>query len=222
MSDHNTISQTNQKFLYRSRNLPHMFDVDKPVFITYRLKFTLPQAIKDGYAQQKEEWHKQLAGLNRDERVERLKSKDARFFAWFDDLLAKSPDVPRFLHQQDICDIITQSFKHFDGIRYTLLAYSIMPNHVHVLILPRILEDGSIFSLHHIVYTWKKYTAHAINKRLGRSGSLWQKEIYDHLVRNEQELSNVVSYILMNPVKAGLVDEWQKWQGNYLSPLLFG
>jgi len=199
-----------------------MFDVDKPIFITYRLKFTLPRAVIDTYARQQEEWTRQLTELAAEEQQEMLKSKDSLFFAWFDALLAKSPDVPRLLHQDEIRNIITESFKRFEGVRYTLLAYSIMPNHVHVLILPKTQEDGKIFSLQHIVYTWKKFTANTINKRLGRSGSLWQREVYDRLVRNENELNKVVDYILQNPVKAGLVNEWKEWPGNYLNEDVLG
>lgn len=222
MHDHNNIAQENQKFRYRSRNLPHMFDVDKPIFITYRLKFALPQKVIDTYARQKEEWTRQLTELAAEEQKEMLKSKDSLFFAWFDALLAQSPDVPRLLHREEIRNIITESFKRFDGVRYRLMAYSIMPNHVHVLILPKTQEDGKIFSLQHIVYTWKKFTANTINKRLGRSGSLWQREVYDRLVRNENELNKVVDYILQNPVKAGLVNEWKEWPGNYLNEDVFG
>lgn len=91
-----------------------------------------------------------------------------------------------------------------------------MPNHVHVLILPRLQENGKIYSISHTVYTWKKYSAAAINKSLGKKGSLWQKESYDSLVMDYQGLGNVLEYIINNPVKAGLVAEWQDWKGTYV------
>ncbi len=54
MSDHNYISQENQKYEFKSRNLPHKYDTDKPVFITYSLKFSLPEAVMAEYSQRKE------------------------------------------------------------------------------------------------------------------------------------------------------------------------
>ena len=53
------------------------------------------------------------------------------------------------------------------------------------------------------------------NQRLGRSGAFWQHESYDHCVRNPNELKRIVTYVLNNPVKTGLVDRWEKWPWNY-------
>ncbi|GAB1365869.1 transposase [Candidatus Cloacimonadaceae bacterium] len=222
MPDHNYISQENQKYEFKSRNLPHKYDTDKPVFITYSLKFSLPEAVMAEYSQRKENWEKQLLELSKDDRAEKLKSKDGLIFAWFDEPLDKTPDIPRILHQPEICDIIKESFQHFDGLRYKLLAYSVMPNHVHVVIFPLRQEDGEAYSFHHIIYSWKRFTANAINKLLNRKGSLWQKEGYNRLIKDEMELGRVVNYVLNNPVRAGLVKEWQDWRGNYLLPSLFG
>ena len=91
-----------------------------------------------------------------------------------------------------------------------------MPNHVHVLINPLVQEDGDIFSISRIVYTWKRYTATAINRVLGKKGKLWQKEIYDSLVRDKEDLGKVIGYIVNNPVEANLVEDWRDWKGTYL------
>ena len=168
-----------------------------------------------------DDWKQHLEGLSETERAFKLKDEDQRFFDWFDKLIALSPDVPHLLQKDGIREIIEESFRHFDGLRYTLLSYCIMSNHVHVLIYPKLQENGKIFPIPHIVYTWKKYTATAINRVLGKHGSLWQKEVYDHLVRDEQELGHVVGYIVNNPVKAGLVNEWQQWKGTYVKPGVF-
>ena len=216
MNSHNMLSSENMKAYFQSRHLPHIFAEDKPIFITYRLKFTLPQKVMDQYKKQIEDWNKEVLALPKAERVIRLQTKDRRFFDWFDRLIAISPEVPSLLHRDDVREIIEESFKHFDGLRYTLLSYCIMPNHVHVLIYPLVQDDGKIYSISHIVYTWKKYTAAAINKVLGKQGSLWQKESYDSLVKDEQGLGNVLEYIVNNPVKAGLVNDWQEWKGTYV------
>ena len=65
------------------------------------------------------------------------------------------------------------------------------------------------------MFSIKRYTARQANIILNREGNFWQHESYDHIVRNETELSNIIRYILMNPVKAGLVSDWREWQWNY-------
>jgi REP element-mobilizing transposase RayT len=74
-----------------------------------------------------------------------------------------------------------------------------MPNHVHVLVKP--LEEHKISD---ILHSWKSYTANEINKRENRTGQLWMRESYDHIVRNEKSLNNIRRYINQNPAKAGI------------------
>ena len=222
MKRHNTIDTESPKYQYYSRSLPHWFDDDKPIFITYRLKFTLPQAVVDALSERKTQWFKELQSLDGETKQDILKKKDGIFFAWFDELLAKSGDLPQTLRQEAITDLIVDSFKYFDNIRYRLLAYCVMPNHVHVLIYPLKQENGSVYPLSHITYSWKKFTAAEINRLLGSSGNFWQQESYDHLVRDETELARVVNYIIMNPVKAKLVENWEDWHGSWVNKDIFG
>ena len=70
-------------------------------------------------------------------------------------------------------------------------------------------------SLSSIMQSLKGYTARKANQILGRSGAFWQHESYDHCVRNPNELKRIITYVLNNPVKIGLVDEWKKWQWSY-------
>ncbi len=81
-----------------------------------------------------------------------------------------------------------------------------MPNHVHVLV-----EPITGFELESILHSWKSFTAHALNKRLEQTGEVWQKESYDHLIRNEESYAKVVEYVTSNPGAAGLRN-W-KWFG---------
>ena len=62
----------------------------------------------------------------------------------------------------------------------------------------------------------KSYSAREANKILGRRGSFWQAESYDHIVRDEDELERIIKYVIYNPVKAGLVDRWEDWKHTYL------
>ncbi len=61
----------------------------------------------------------------------------------------------------------------------------------------------------------KRNSAKLANAALGRSGAFWQHESYDHFARDEAELERIIKYVIYNPVKAGLVDDWTKWKWTY-------
>ncbi|MFN5738556.1 MAG: (E)-4-hydroxy-3-methylbut-2-enyl-diphosphate synthase [Akkermansiaceae bacterium] len=103
-------------------------------------------------------------------------------------------------------ELVANALKHFDGTRYDLLAWCIMPNHVHVILK---LAKGE--ELDKILHSWKSFTSHEINKLNGTSGSIWQKESYDHLIRDGKDFRNQIDYVLNNPTKAGF-SNWQ-WTG---------
>ncbi|HEX2833260.1 MAG TPA: transposase [Thermoanaerobaculia bacterium] len=97
--------------------------------------------------------------------------------------------------------IVASAITHFDGVRYELHAWCVMPNHVHVLL--HVLHGDD---LPKIVHSWKSFTAHRIGE-----GEIWQREYFDRLVRSPEELSDTRAYIRANPAKAGLLD-WP-WVG---------
>ena len=115
---------------------------------------------------------------------------------------------------------------HHHGVKYHLIAYCIMSNHVHVLLQPispspAVLRDHEVVSdeihdsrgtLTSIMHSLKSYTAHRVNKLLERTGAFWQRESYDHWVRDDDELERIVSYIARNPVTAGLCAEPHLWR----------
>ena len=120
--------------------------------------------------------------------------------------------------------LVRQSLYFLHGEHYHLLAYCIMPNHVHALFQPLDEAIGTVADLQHaeeqcdrlsplakIMHSLKSYTAHRINELLGRSGRFWQDESYDHWVRDEDELRRIIDYIAANPVKAGLVQWPHEW-----------
>ena len=61
----------------------------------------------------------------------------------------------------------------------------------------------------------KGSTSREANKILNRNGEFWHHESYDHYVRNDKELNNIINYILQNPVKAGLVKNYNEWKWSY-------
>ena len=96
---------------------------------------------------------------------------------------------------------------HFDSKRYRLLAWCIMPNHVHV-----VLETTPSYGLGSIIHSWKGFTASLANERLGRSGPFWHPDYFDRFMRSERHLCDVVAYVEANPVKAGLVSVAGHWR----------
>jgi REP element-mobilizing transposase RayT len=98
-------------------------------------------------------------------------------------------------------DIVARAFEHFDHSRYLLHAWVIMPNHVHLLLSP-----CAEFPLSRIVAGWKRFTATKIHARNRGSGSVWQKDYFDRLIRDWDHFINVARYIRGNPSKASLPD----------------
>jgi REP element-mobilizing transposase RayT len=102
--------------------------------------------------------------------------------------------------------IVADAMRHFDGTRYDLGPWVVMPNHVHAILRPH-----REFALAMIIHSWKSFTAHAINALLRRSGVLWQREYFDRFIRNERHLLIATRYIAENPVRAGLVSRPEDW-----------
>jgi len=106
-----------------------------------------------------------------------------------------------------IAALVENALLHFDGQRYRLLAWCVMPNHVHALV-----ETKEGFPLPEIVHSWKSFTANEANKILRRTGDFWQREYHDRFIRDDDHYRNAVVYIENNPVKAGLVKTAQAWR----------
>ena len=111
------------------------------------------------------------------------------------------------LNDKNCASIVLDSWKFFDGEKYDLIAYVIMPNHVHLLI-----KTFEGHQLSEIIHSWKSFTSSLINKKIGRKGKLWQREYWDRFIRNEKHFYKTIDYIHMNPVKAGLVESQYDWR----------
>jgi len=110
------------------------------------------------------------------------------------------------LKDPKLASIIENALLHFQGERYALSAWCVMPNHVHVVVTP-----FSGFTLPKILHSWKSFSAHEINKALEREGKVWEEETFDHLVRNELAFEKFVGYTEDNPVVAGLCERSEDW-----------
>ncbi|MFI5354249.1 MAG: REP-associated tyrosine transposase [Desulfobaccales bacterium] len=102
--------------------------------------------------------------------------------------------------------ITLQALQYWDGRKWTLYAAVIMPDHVHVLVQPLVLpESEGVYNLAEIIHSVKSFSVHKINRQRGSSGSIWQDERFDRIVRDEAEFLEKWQYIMNNPLKKELV-----------------
>ena len=156
--------------------LPHLKAEGGIYFVTFRLADSLPQSALDEL--------KQLPKEARSKAIE----------AHLDDGHGAC-----LLSNPKIAQLIMHTLKTFDGERYVLHDWVVMPNHVHLVIEPR-----GEHSLSDILHSLKSYTATEANRALGRQGPFWQHESYDRLLRDQKEFDRCVQYVQQNPVKAKL------------------
>jgi len=100
----------------------------------------------------------------------------------------------------------------------------VMPDHVHIIFTPLVNSQAmEVYSLAEIMDAVKGTSAHRINKVLGRKGRVWQPESFDHVVRSSESLDAKIIYLLENPVRAGLVDDWADypwlWKKAFVNPV---
>lgn len=173
--------------IYYGRDLPHWDQDGKIQFVTFRLADSLPKEKLNEFKELIKEW-KEKNPLPYNE-VQKLEYEE--FLERLEDWLDKGHGQC-ILADKQIQDIVESSLLHFDGIRYDLYEYVIMPNHVHMLIKP------VSFSLTEILKTIKGYSAKEINKLMKGKGKVWQQESFDRLVRSVQDYHFKAEYIKNN------------------------
>jgi REP element-mobilizing transposase RayT len=114
---------------------------------------------------------------------------------------------PTWLADPRIGSLVEGALLFFDGVRYRLHAWVVMPNHVHTVITP-----SATTSVSRIVSSWKSYTATRANALLDRQGTFWQADYFDRFIRDDGHFRAAVSYIENNPVVAGLCSAPEHWR----------
>lgn len=110
------------------------------------------------------------------------------------------------LRRPDVAQEVIKAWLHFDGSRYRLHAWVVMPNHVHVVVT---VHKGHPLS--RIVHSWKSFTAHRIRAITKESGRLWHPDYWDRFIRNDQHFLSAIEYVEQNPVFAGLAKTPKDW-----------
>jgi L-threonylcarbamoyladenylate synthase len=177
------------------RNLPHWRQPGTTYFVTFRLGDAIPQEKLQQLRHERAEWFSSHPQPWSDEdRAKYHRIFSERVQEWLD-----AGHGSCLLRDERAASIVADCLRHFDGQRYDLLAWVVMPNHVHALVSP---HNG--FHLDQVLHTWKSFSAHEIKKCLGRTGEIWQHEGYDHIVRNPEALWMIAKYIVDNPRKASI------------------
>ncbi|MFZ2658705.1 MAG: transposase [Victivallales bacterium] len=175
------------------RNLPHWQQEKVTYFITFRLADSLPQEKLKQLKAEQENWLRHHnEPYSNEEIVEYNILFNEKIQSWLD-----AGHGSCILKDSLVSKIVEDALIYFNGTRYLLHEWVVMPNHLHILLTP--IND---FSLVKIMHSLKSYTANKINKSVGRSGKLWKDESYDHIVRNLKQFNAISKYIIMNPVKA--------------------
>lgn len=176
------------------RHLPHWKQRGVTYFVTFRLADSIPQARLRSWKRERDEW---LAHHPRPWSAAEFRDYAEffdRFETWLDSGIGSC-----LLTKPGAAELVSNSLKYFDGERYILDEFVVMSNHVHVLV--RAGEEKDL-STH--LHSWKSYTAHELNKRSKRRGTVWQDESFDHIVRSVSHLEYYRKYIRDNPRKAGI------------------
>ena len=218
--------------IFYQRHLPHYQPPGCTFFVTFRLTGSLPLYVIQKLKNEHEAQLKIISGIeDQKEKYRSYKEVQLNYFEKFDSVLDKYRKSVSWLKQPALAEKVKEVIHFYDGNTYDLIAYTIMPNHVHMVFTPIEENVGRDLSRQQngvdmnvdlqmpivtdILRRLKGATSRECNKILNRSGAFWQHESYDHVVRDEDELSRIIEYVLNNPVKARLVDKWNDWKWSY-------
>lgn len=204
--------------LFYKRKLPHYQPLHSCLFVTLRLAFDIP----DRYLYALTQYRESLKREHEND-TDQMKAREITkklVFAREDDIYTKC-NSEVVLCRDPAAQILTEKLQSMQEDYFYLYSYTIMPNHIHLLIKP-LEKDSAPVSLSEIMKSFKGTTARNINKALNREGALWFREYFDHWVRSQQELVNVIEYMRNNPVKAGLATNPIAWRWTWINPQLLG
>ena len=171
--------------------LPHFDGRAMPQFLTFHLADSIPQKVIRG-------WRQELKSLKYEQERVLLQRRIEKYL---DQGYGEA-----FLKIDRVARIVQDSLLKFDGVRYRLFSWVVMPNHVHSL-----LTRFEQYELSDILHSLKSFTAHEANKMLGRAGQFWIEDYFDRYIRNQEHFERTVKYIENNPVKAGLCRRAEDW-----------
>jgi len=223
---------TKDKHYHWSHGPHYQFD-DAIVFLTWRLAFTLPKHLLQLFHELSQRPQREVQQTMHKPAYDRLSQVEEagtsmladniylyNKFLEYDLALAKHQHPGFSLNQSEIAHILKDALHSYEGSKYELHAYTIMSNHVHLLIRAHKCGESTYYQIADIVKGIKRYTARAINQLLQKEGQVWDRFYFDRIIRDVKNYANVLNYILHNPVAAGLVQNEADWRDSFHNPML--
>ena len=167
-------------------HLPHWNQQQKRYAVTFRLYDALPRHVLHSYLVEWDETYGKVAPEVRPERV-----------TWLHERMMEHLDAGYgvcWLRDGAVRRIVESAFCHVNTRVARILAYVIMPNHVHA-----VLETRPGVTIQYVMHSLKGFSAHRINQYLGRTGRVWQREYFDRVVRSDTHFQRAIQYIMSNP-----------------------
>lgn len=188
---------------FRRRNLPHWYVANRPYFVTFRLKGTLPLSVVREYEQAMDDLIK--AGAN----LSRIGSLQREYFNKIESILDSPRHSIQHLKDERVGTLVMNGLQWLEVEKgWRIYAAVVMSNHVHCCLQS---TNGRSAHLADDIGSVKKFTARRVNEMLKRSGQFWQNENFDHWCRSSSKVDGSIQYIRNNPVKAGLVRRPEDW-----------
>lgn len=192
--------------LINERIRPHWSQAGAIVFVTFRMRDSIPREVVQRWDREKNEWLQTRGLLNArhwSEIVpslnERLRAEFKRHFNRCREDFLDTCHGRCVLKRPHLAQIVADSLMYFDGDRYRMGDFVVMPNHVHLLAA---FPDPD--KVERQFGSWLHYTAYQINRAIGEKGHFWQQEPFDHLVRSVEQYEYLCRYIADNPKRARL------------------
>jgi REP element-mobilizing transposase RayT len=180
---------------FTTNRLPHWQQEGAVYFVTFRLADAVPKHLRTQWESEREAWlrvHPQpWSDEAEHEYHERFSGAIER---WLD-----AGHGSCILRRSDCAQIVNTALCYFDGNRVPIILAVVMPNRVHAVFV-----QNSDWPLEKLVRSWKSFTSRKINSLLGRDGSLWQRDYFDRLVRDQKHFTNCIRYVRRNPERARL------------------
>jgi REP element-mobilizing transposase RayT len=136
-------------------------------------------------------------------------------FAEYDRLLDHAAEGPHHLKDPRIAKVVYDKLIWLAGEVMTMHAFTVMSNHVHLMM--KLHEQQP---LSEVMQRVKGATSRECNMILETSGTFWQRERYDRVLRRYEHMPTL-RYIVYNPVKAGIVKHWRDHPWTWLNEELY-
>jgi putative transposase len=197
---------------HTENRLPHWQQKGATYFVTFRLADSIPSNVLGRWQDEREAWLR----LNPEPWGLEIELEYHRRFSGALEQWLDQGHGACLLRCHDCAEIVAETLRHFEGQRVVMISFAVMPNHLHALFV-----QNSEWPLEKLIRSWKGFTARRVNKLLGRSGSFWQRDYFDRLVRDQKHFANCVRYIRHNPEKATLTPtEFILWESELAREIL--